>query len=698
MAEDGEAKVVRGASLLILLQFVSRAITFIANQVLLRFLTAELLGISTQLEVYYLSILFFARESLRVAVQRQGNITSVDKKQDQGQDQTKTDKADDGDKQGAADSTQAVVNLGYIAIPLGLLTAAVLGRLYLSSVPEATLRGTPYLARSVRLVALASVLELLAEPAFVVLSSRLRFGARAAAESAGTVAKCAVTLASAVWAARAGAALGVLPFALGQAAYGVGLLGVYAWCGGALARDEGFSLLPRRLGGGGGGGDYLLGYFYRPTLRLGASMMAQSFVKHVLTQGDTLLVSALSTTTAQGVYALANNYGGLAARLLFQPVEESSRSYFSRLLADAPAQDDGEGKKEKRQGESDVASPPQQTLPTTQGGPSKTALHQASANLTAILQTYTLVSLPLLALGPVAAPLLLSLVAGRQWAASGAGAALAAYVYYIPLLAVNGLAEAFVASVATEAQVHAQSGWMAAFSIAFAAAGYVLLRPPLDLGAVGLVAANAVNMTCRIAWALAFIRAYFRDHGVPWAIADILPHAGSVAAAAVAARWVRSVVVVGGGGDGGKEAAEMDVRAVLGELVKIAGVAVPFLAVLYVSSFTTTARFSLRPLSKFLCLFAVFDVSSAFMDFSLTSPRFSTFRTAPLPSENSSSGPTRPSAAAERRPHLRQRHELELPLPEKSCSCPNEQAAMPKLLRACHLAGLTKSGRQVTQN
>ncbi len=41
---DGQNRAVRGASLLILLQIVSRAITFIANQVLLRFLTAQLLA------------------------------------------------------------------------------------------------------------------------------------------------------------------------------------------------------------------------------------------------------------------------------------------------------------------------------------------------------------------------------------------------------------------------------------------------------------------------------------------------------------------------------------------------------------------------------------------------------------------------------------------------------------------------------
>src|SRR5271155_2596960 len=56
-----------GATLLIGLQVGSRALTFIVNQILLRYLSPEILGISTQLEVYSISVLFFARESLRVA-------------------------------------------------------------------------------------------------------------------------------------------------------------------------------------------------------------------------------------------------------------------------------------------------------------------------------------------------------------------------------------------------------------------------------------------------------------------------------------------------------------------------------------------------------------------------------------------------------------------------------------------------------
>jgi oligosaccharide translocation protein RFT1 len=132
-----------------------------------------------------------------------------------------------------------------------------------------------------------------------------------------------------------------------------------------------------------------------------------------------------------------------------------------------------------------------------------------------ILRLYLLLAIVACAVGPAAAPLLLQLVAGARWQAAGAGAALAAYCYYVPLLALNGVAEAFVAAVATPAQLHRQSGWMLAFSAGFAGAGYVFLAR-LGWGAAGIVWANAVNMLLRVAWSAWFIAAYFgRRYGSP---------------------------------------------------------------------------------------------------------------------------------------------------------------------------------------
>ncbi|KAK7415040.1 Oligosaccharide translocation protein rft1 [Neonectria punicea] len=489
----------KGASLLIVLQIASRLVTFVANQLLLRFLTAPLLGLSTQLEVYYLSVLFFARESLRVAIQRQGS------------------RRDDAPaKDAAATESQAVVNLGYLAIALGTLVSLSLGWMYLASANEATLT-TPFLAHSLYLYGIAAMVELLSEPCFVLMQMRLQFGTRAAAESIATFLRCLVVFGSAVWASKQQRDLGVLPFALGQMTYGAALLLVYLVSGYRLASSMGFSIFPKSMPAT-KDSRFWASCFDRATMSLAGSMMAQSVVKHLLTQGDTFLVSMLASTQVQGVYALANNYGGLLARLLFQPVEESSRSYFSRLLSSP---------------ESRAPIPAGDKAPA-QPSP---AVMEARQNLRTLLKLYMLLSVIIINIGPFAAPPLLAIVAGKSWVGSGAGDVLAAYCLYIPFLALNGLTESFVASVATEAEVHQQSGWMGAFSVAFASSAFVFMRV-FPLGAIGLVVANMINMFCRIVWSSVFIHRFFQRHGVDFGFRTLLPDGATSVTAPVATALV----------------------------------------------------------------------------------------------------------------------------------------------------------------
>jgi oligosaccharide translocation protein RFT1 len=551
----GSTRALRGAGILIILQVISRALTFLANQLLVRYLTPQLLGVATQLEVYYLSVIFFARESLRVAIQRQ-DTSSLPESGANCDGKSQDDKPEPRNNKAA----QAAVNLGYLALILGIPLAVFFAWLYLGSLSAVTLASAPNLVVSLYIYAIASVVELASEPVFVLLQTRLKFGVRATAESVATFLRCSVTLASAIWGARRD--FGVLPFALGQLSYGVGLLAVYSWHGASLSRHEGFSLLPRRLASsandehaprdaGRNSPVFFLSYFYRPTLQLASSMMAQSVVKHLLTQGDTLMVSALASPTAQGVYALANNYGGLVARLLFQPIEESSRSYFSRLLAE----------------------PSSSKSPTDDKQPAKQEINSAHAAaldaLRSLFKAYLLLALLAITLGPSAAGPLLALVAGRRWAvAEGAAACLSAYAYYIPFLALNGVAEAFVASVASEREVHLQSAWMAGFSAAFGVAGFVFLRV-LEWGAVGLVVANGINMACRIVWCTVFIRWYFARRGLKFDLLSVMPGPGTVLAGAVASPLVRRV----GAGEGPVTGA----RDAIVQLTRLAAVALPFL-------------------------------------------------------------------------------------------------------------------------
>ncbi|KAM0521313.1 hypothetical protein ACHAPE_002792 [Trichoderma viride] len=483
--QTSSPSVIKGASLLIILQVASRLVTFVANQLLLRFLTAPLLALSTQLEVFYLSVLFFARESLRVAIQRQGIAGAVNTKEDE------TD-----DNAAARQEGQAVVNLGYLAVGLGSIVSVTLGWMYLASASADTFQ-TPWLVESLWLYGFAAMVELMSEPCFVLMQTRLQFGTRATAESIATFLRCAVVFGSALWASRKGLDIGVLPFALGQLSYGISLLVVYLVSGYHLALKTGFSLLPKQLNSN-QNVVFLLSYFYKPTVNLAGSMMAQSVVKHLLTQGDTFLISLFSNPEAQGVYALANNYGSLLARLLFQPVEESSRSYFSRLLSSPSS------------GNDQTATQP------------SSSVKEAKQNLHTILRLYILLSTIIVSIGPFAAPALLSIVAGKLWAGSGAGQVLSTYCFYIPFMGLNGITEAFVASVASEAQVHRQSFWMGIFSAVFAASAFLFMRV-LSLGAIGLVYANSINMLCRIIWSGAFINNFFKYHGIDFALASLYP-------------------------------------------------------------------------------------------------------------------------------------------------------------------------------
>eukprot|EP00953_Heterococcus_sp_UTEX-ZZ885_P011520 6670-Heterococcus_DN1.PRE.3 len=75
-------------------------------------------------------------------------------------------------------------------------------------------------------------------------------------------------------------------------------------------------------------------HHYVSQMRLVGLLMVQSGFKHLLTEGDKIVLTRAqqgASSYQQGVYAVAHNYGSLVARLLFQPIEESARLMFARL-------------------------------------------------------------------------------------------------------------------------------------------------------------------------------------------------------------------------------------------------------------------------------------------------------------------------------------------------------------------------------
>ena len=485
MADDAVSALAKGATFMVLLQIGSRAVTFALNQILLRFLSPQLLGVAVQLELYIISTLYFSRESLRIATQR---------------------RSDGG--------VQAAINLSYLAIIAGLPIGAVLAHLYLKT----NFPNVPYLATALRINEIAVMVELISEPGFVAVQQNMLYKTRAAAEATAVIMKTMATAGFVFWSRYNGTDLGVLPFAAGELAYSSSLTLVYLSQTVSVARLKSFTLLPRRIMSRcvrppqngkcafidlfcSPDNHYVFSLFSMPLLYLSASLYLQTGIKWLLTEGDKLLVSAFATLEDQGMYAVSANYGGLIARMLFRPIEDSSRNLFARLCATPAEKSNGPAKQRKPKGGSNN-------------------IRQAASILRDLLRVYSIGSLIAFAVGPTAAPLLLQLVAGSRWTESGAGEVLATYCICIPLLAINGVSEAFVAVTASTKELQYQSICMGAFSAGFAISAYVFLRV-LEMGAKGLVLANCVNMALRMAFNLSFAIAFFERHGVEFRLTDI---------------------------------------------------------------------------------------------------------------------------------------------------------------------------------
>lgn len=227
---------------------------------------------------------------------------------------------------------------------------------------------------------------------------------------------------------------------------------------------------------------YILSLFPKETLALASNLYAQSGLKHVLTQGDALLITLFADLPSQGIFALASNYGSLLARILFQPIEESSRSLLGRTLSVSPSK--------------------------SSQAPSKENMRLVHTYLTTLLRFYSHLALLLLILAPPLSAPALSLLAGQIWRSSAAPRILSKYCRYLPLLAYNGLLEAFVSATASPAELRKQSIAMLVFSVVFAAAGYVLLGI-LGRGVDGILEANMCNMAIRIIWSRQWVEKWW---------------------------------------------------------------------------------------------------------------------------------------------------------------------------------------------
>ncbi|KAI5303762.1 Oligosaccharide translocation protein rft1 [Ascosphaera atra] len=173
-------------------------------------------------------------------------------------------------------------------------------------------------------------------------------------------------------------------------------------------------------------------------------------------------------------------------------------------------------------------------------------VHSARQYLADILRSYMLVSVLVLSLGPAVVPRLLPSLLGPRWSSPGLTQLLASYCYYVPIMAFNGILEAFVSSTATPRELRAQSMWMAFCSIDLIGAAYVFLVWG-KFGASGIVWANVTSMFLRIVWAYRFMTKYFSKRKDGLSIRDFLPSrrtlTSGVLASAVMSSMAKDAVI-----------------------------------------------------------------------------------------------------------------------------------------------------------
>lgn len=458
-----------GVIFLILSQVLTKAFTFASNQLLVRNISPEIFGIASYLEFIVESVLFFAREAERNAIQR---VTS----------------------ENATKSLQIITNFAYVPLILGIpISLATFWLQKSSEIYTDVIALLPYSNITILLTVSLIVLELAAEPLLALNQYLLDFKLRLKIESLAVFVRCFVTLGGVLLAKRkySGSSfdgVAVASFALGQFVYSATTTIGY------LILNKSALPKPKKIENSKENEKVAnISSFWLDlaTFSLWKLLTVQMAFKHLLTEGDHIVVNYLFNVSEQGVYSVIQNYGLIVARLLFQPIEELLRMTFTKMFA------------EKK---SDVSGS-----------------YKLIENL---IVFYGNLLLLLVLGGYTNGAFLLRFLIGRseKWQISSVFDFFPQYVLYLPFLAFNGILEAFFSSACTQKQIGTFSVFMSFSSAAVLTLLYVLVDK-LSMGLSGIILANVVNMLLRIAYCWRFLVDFYHEKKVStdlWKVAKRL--------------------------------------------------------------------------------------------------------------------------------------------------------------------------------
>lgn len=361
---------------------------------------------------------------------------------------------------------QAVINFGCLPFFLSLPIFVIVYLMQRSSslYTDTICKLDNFQVLLVILVALVQI-ELLAEPFAALNQFAVNLKAKSKAEGLAVFVKCVATVALIILIQKKSLShvSHVFAFAVGHLAYALTIFVVY-WSSSVTSFP-----IPKKLKDG-----RLLD---RSTVPIWRSLSLQMIFKHLLTEGDTLLVSYLFTVSQQGVYSLISNYGSLLARLLFQPIEETLRVSMTKIISSKNAD-----------------------------------LKQSYEFMSTMTVFYTNLCVLVLLGGYTNGSFMLRCVLGNSanWLGSDIYSMFPFYILYIPFMAFNGIFEAFLSSASTHKGIGRFSVFMSILSIIVLTILYVLIGK-LHMGILGLIISNIINMTMRILYCLVFMSNFFKS-------------------------------------------------------------------------------------------------------------------------------------------------------------------------------------------
>lgn len=204
-------------------------------------------------------------------------------------------------------------------------------------------------------------------------------------------------------------------------------------------------------------------------LKTSVILSCTSVVKHLLTEADKISLTLYCTDRDQGIYAITNNYGSLVARMVYLPLEDATRLSLSKL--------------------------------TTQKQEAKQLLKK-------LLKVVLVLGVGIAALGPAYVDVFVKFAVRTTWDKSTVSFSLVCYCYYLCVLGINGIAEAYLQVSATSDQYLISNVGMILSSFAFTITAWQLVG---SYGGAGIIVANIAGTAVRGFWNSHCIQGSFDD-------------------------------------------------------------------------------------------------------------------------------------------------------------------------------------------